>query len=100
MATQFMAGYCVLSLGLCPSSWCVALGCAPSRRRRVRVLCFLLERQRGVQNCIVDAAIGKDPTMMELVRPQSPASEMSGHSDMVWIPGGTFHMGSDRHYAE
>ena len=38
--------------------------------------------------------------MMELVRPQSPAPGMSGHSDMVWIPGGTFRMGSDRHYAE
>ncbi len=35
-----------------------------------------------------------------LVRPQSPASEMSRHSDMVWISGGTFRMGSDRHYAE
>src|SRR5215831_11563537 len=34
------------------------------------------------------------------VRPQSLASEMSRHADMVWIPGGTFHMGSDRHYAE
>src|SRR5258707_15398863 len=42
----------------------------------------------------------KDQAMMELVRPQSPASEMSGHSDMVWIPGGTFRMGSDKHYAE
>jgi formylglycine-generating enzyme required for sulfatase activity len=38
--------------------------------------------------------------MMELVRPQSPASRRSGHSDLVWIPGGTFRMGSDRHYAE
>jgi formylglycine-generating enzyme required for sulfatase activity len=37
---------------------------------------------------------------MELVRPQSPASGMSGRSDMVWISGGTFRMGSDRHYAE
>jgi len=35
-----------------------------------------------------------------LVRPQSPASGVSGHSDMVRIPGGTFRMGSDRHYAE
>ena len=35
-----------------------------------------------------------------LVRPQSPASEISPHSDMVWISGGTFRMGSDRHYAE
>ena len=34
------------------------------------------------------------------VRPQSPASEMSRHSDMVWIPSGTFRMGSDKHYAE
>ena len=24
----------------------------------------------------------------------------SGHADMVWIPGGTFRMGSDKHYAE
>ena len=34
------------------------------------------------------------------VRPQSPAFEMLGHSDMVWISAGTFRMGSDRHYAE
>jgi formylglycine-generating enzyme len=24
----------------------------------------------------------------------------AGHADMVWIPGGTFRMGSDKHYAE
>jgi len=35
-----------------------------------------------------------------LIRPQNAASESSPHSDMVWIPGGTFRMGSDRHYAE
>ena len=38
--------------------------------------------------------------MASLVRPQGPASEKSGHPDMVWIPGGTFRMGSDKHYAE
>ena len=38
--------------------------------------------------------------MMELVRSPSPACGMSGHADMVWISGGTFRMGSDRHYAE
>jgi formylglycine-generating enzyme required for sulfatase activity len=34
-----------------------------------------------------------------LIRPQSAASDSSPHADMVWIPGGTFRMGSDRHYA-
>jgi sulfatase modifying factor 1 len=34
------------------------------------------------------------------VRPQRSATEISPHSDMVWIPGGTFRMGSDRHYVE
>src|SRR4029453_2341958 len=24
----------------------------------------------------------------------------SGHQDMVWLPGGTFRMGSDQHYPE
>ena len=38
--------------------------------------------------------------MMELVRPQSLASETTRHSDMVWISGGTFRMGSDKHYPE
>ena len=33
-------------------------------------------------------------------RPGYGAVESSCHADMVWIPGGTFHMGSDRHYAE
>jgi len=33
-------------------------------------------------------------------RPQNAAPESSRHTDMVWIPGGTFRMGSDRHYAE
>jgi len=33
-------------------------------------------------------------------RPQNAAPETSRHTDMVWIPGGTFRMGSDRHYAE
>jgi formylglycine-generating enzyme len=35
-----------------------------------------------------------------LVRPQNAAPEISCRADMVWIPGGTFRMGSDRHYAE
>src|SRR5487761_1464136 len=35
-----------------------------------------------------------------LERPQSAASETSRHADMVLIPGGTFRMGSDHHYAE
>jgi formylglycine-generating enzyme len=34
------------------------------------------------------------------MRPQSPASAISSFADMIWIPGGTFRMGSDRHYAE
>ena len=35
-----------------------------------------------------------------LLRPQSATPESSRHADMVWIPGGTFRMGSDKHYAE
>ena len=35
-----------------------------------------------------------------LVRAHGLASEMSHHSNMVWISGGTFRMASDRHYAE
>ena len=34
------------------------------------------------------------------IRPQSPASEMCCHADMIRVPGGTFLMGSDRHYPE
>ena len=34
------------------------------------------------------------------IRPQNAAPEASPHADMVWILGGTFRMGSDRHYAE
>jgi sulfatase modifying factor 1 len=33
-------------------------------------------------------------------RPQSSNAEISGHANMIWIPGGTFRMGSDRHYAD
>ena len=33
-------------------------------------------------------------------RPQNATPEGSRHADMVWLPGGTFRMGSDRHYAE
>ena len=35
-----------------------------------------------------------------LARPQPAASESSAHVDMVWIPRGTFRMGSDKHYSE
>jgi formylglycine-generating enzyme required for sulfatase activity len=35
-----------------------------------------------------------------LTRPQHPAADVSCHADMIWIPGGTFNMGSDRHYAD
>ena len=35
-----------------------------------------------------------------LMRPQNAASETSPYGDMVWVPGGSFRMGSDRHYAE
>jgi formylglycine-generating enzyme len=39
-------------------------------------------------------------TALTLIRPQNAVSESSRHADMVWIPGGTFRMGSDKHYAE
>ncbi len=32
--------------------------------------------------------------------PDSPTTTSGPHADMVWIPGGTFWMGSDRHYPE
>ena len=35
-----------------------------------------------------------------LIRPQNSTAAISGHTDMIWIPGGTFSMGSDRHYAD
>ena len=35
-----------------------------------------------------------------LMRPQAADSESLRHTEMVWIPGGTFSMGSDRHYPE
>jgi len=34
------------------------------------------------------------------IRPQTAASTGSSYADMVWIPGATFRMGSDSHYAE
>jgi sulfatase modifying factor 1 len=33
-------------------------------------------------------------------RPQHSAAEVSCHTDMIWIPGGAFSMGSDRHYLD
>jgi formylglycine-generating enzyme len=35
-----------------------------------------------------------------LMRPQNPAQDASIHANMIQIPGGTFHMGSDKHYPE
>jgi formylglycine-generating enzyme len=35
-----------------------------------------------------------------LLRPQISVPEMLRHAEMVWIPGGTFRMGSDQHYPE
>jgi sulfatase modifying factor 1 len=35
-----------------------------------------------------------------LLRPQNAPPESARHADMVWLPGGTFRMGSDKHYAE
>jgi formylglycine-generating enzyme len=35
-----------------------------------------------------------------LIRPQNGAPESSPHADMIWISGGTFGMGSDKHYSE
>jgi formylglycine-generating enzyme len=35
-----------------------------------------------------------------LTRLQNLSPESSRHADMVWIPSGTFYMGSDKHYAE
>jgi formylglycine-generating enzyme len=35
-----------------------------------------------------------------LIRPQNGPPESAHHADMVWIPSGTFYMGSDKHYEE
>jgi formylglycine-generating enzyme len=35
-----------------------------------------------------------------LIRPQNGPLESAHRADMVWIPGGTFRMGSGKHYAE
>jgi len=35
-----------------------------------------------------------------LERPQAEPAARSPHGDMIWIPGGTFRMGSDNHYPE
>src|SRR5215470_11992043 len=34
------------------------------------------------------------------ISPESTLTNTAALADMVWIPGGTFHMGSDRHYPE
>ena len=34
------------------------------------------------------------------IRPARPSASGARDDDMVWIPGGTFRMGSDRHYPE
>jgi sulfatase modifying factor 1 len=43
-------------------------------------------------------AVELDP--VTLMQRQSAAAEISCQSDMIWIQGGTFRMGSDKHYAE
>jgi sulfatase modifying factor 1 len=35
-----------------------------------------------------------------LLRPQNGPPESAPYADMVWLPGGTFRIGSDKHYAE
>ena len=40
------------------------------------------------------------PLVVSGVEPQAPAGSDMVESDMVWIPGGEFRMGSDRHYPE
>jgi len=40
------------------------------------------------------------PDAVALIRPQNTVSESSRSADMVWIRGGTFRMGSSRHYVE
>jgi sulfatase modifying factor 1 len=40
------------------------------------------------------------PDAVALTRPQNTVSESSRSGDMVWIRGGTFRMGSSRHYVE
>jgi len=38
--------------------------------------------------------------MLKQLRQTEPTPDSAGISDMVWIPGGTFRMGSDHHYPE
>ena len=42
----------------------------------------------------------RERDVVTLLRARASAAEIAPHPDMVWIPGGTFRMGSDKHYAE
>jgi sulfatase modifying factor 1 len=35
-----------------------------------------------------------------MMRPQNRKSDASQHDNMIFVPGGTFRMGSDHHYPE
>ena len=39
-------------------------------------------------------------TNANFTRSENLAGQTPPHHDMVWIPGGTFMMGSDKHYSE
>ena len=41
-----------------------------------------------------------EPGTAALTRPRDVEPDASRHANMVWIPGGTFRMGSDKHYPE
>ena len=41
-----------------------------------------------------------EPGTAALTRPLDEEPDASRHANMIWIPGGTFRMGSDRHYPE
>ena len=41
-----------------------------------------------------------EPGTAALTRPLDEEPDASRHANMIWIPGGTFRMGSDKHYPE
>ena len=61
---------------------------------------FFYDRFVGVSTGIGGLLTMTNDTTLTLIRPQNVVSESSCYADMIWIPGGTFRMGSDKHYPE
>src|SRR5262249_34843053 len=71
----------------------------PGGRQRAAFSGFCCDRLVGVfigSGRLLTMTIDTAP---QRVRPQD-ASERGRRADMIWLPGGTFRMGSDKHYGE